>query len=139
MTGDAGEIERLTYEYALRNDRFDVDGVMELWVDDCLFDMSELGMRRLEGFAAVRGYFEKERDALTHIMHVTTNHIIDVAGDEATGTAYFLAIAVTNQGNENQARGFYDDRYVRTADGWRFAVRRLRLLLPYRPVREARG
>lgn len=135
---DERAIERLTYEYALRNDRFDVDGVMELWAEDAVFDQSAFGMKRHEGWDAVKRCFEKERSVLSHIMHVTTNHLMHVDGDEATGTAYFLAIAVTKQGNENQARGVYDDRYVRTAAGWRFRSRVVRPLLPYAPVREQR-
>ena len=136
---DERAIERLTYEYALRNDLFDVEGMMELWAPDGVFDMTAFGMRSHDGHAAVRAYFEKEREVLSHIMHVTSNHLVEVDGDEAAGTAYFLAVAVTRQGNENQARGYYDDRYVRTPDGWRFRSRRTVPLLPYAAVREQRA
>lgn len=136
---DDREIVRLTYEYALANDRFDVDAVVALFAEGGAIDMTEFGMRRYEGLAAIRAYFEKEASVLSHLMHVTSNHLIEVTDDAAAGTCYFLAIAVTRQGHENQARGYYEDEYVRTVAGWRFASRRMKPLLPYNAVRESRS
>lgn len=67
---------------------------------------------------------------------MTTNHRIEVAGDEATGTVYYLAIGVLRRGGtENQSRGYYADQYLRTADGWRFRARVGHALIPWAPVR----
>jgi ketosteroid isomerase-like protein len=136
---DVAAIIRLTHDYAFANDRFDVEAVVGLFLATGTFDMTAFGMRRYEGVHGLRAYFEKEARVLSHLMHVTSNHRVDVDGDTATGTAYFIAIAVTHHGNENQARGYYEDRYARTEAGWRFASRITRPLVPYASVREDRG
>lgn len=133
---DVAAIVRLTHDYALYNDTFRVDELVDLFTDDAVFDMRPAGLDRYEGREAIRDFFEREKRALSHVMHLTANHRIDVEGDTASGTAYFLAIGVTRrEGRENSARGYYDDRYVRTRLGWRFVTRRSCLLLPWEPVR----
>lgn len=136
---DVDAIIRLTYEYAFANDTFAVERLVALFAEDAIIDMTAFGMQRYEGTPAIRRYFEKEASVLSHLMHVTSNHRIDVEGDAASGDVYFLAIAITREGNENQARGHYEDRYVRTPAGWRFAARTMLPLLPYASVREARS
>jgi hypothetical protein len=136
VSHDVADIVRLTHDYALYNDSFRIDELVELFVADASFDMEPAGLARYDGRDAIRAFFEKERRALTHLFHLTSNHRVDVDGDRATGTAYFLAIGVTRrEGIENQARGYYADAYVRTADGWRFASRQSNALIPWVPIR----
>jgi hypothetical protein len=139
---DVGALEdrlllaELLNRYAFYNDTFDVDSLLGLFVEGASFDMTEAGLERYEGLAAIRNFFERERRALSHLMHLTSNHLVELDGDRATGTAYYLAAGIVRRtGIENQARGYYEDTYVRTGDGWRFASRRSRLFLPFEPVR----
>ena len=138
MTDSRPEIVRLTHDYALANDTFDVDAVVGLFLPDGVFDMRPIGLDAYRGHAEIRDFFERERRALAHVMHVTTNHRIDVEGDEGTGTVYYLAIGVVRRsGEENQSRGYYEDRYVRTAAGWRFRSRVGQALIPWTPARSS--
>lgn len=58
--------------------------------------------------------------ALTHVRHFTSTHQIDFDdSDHAGGRLYFAVL--TDVGLDHWGR--YVDRYVRTADGWRFARR----------------
>jgi len=57
-----------------------------------------------------------ERDTIT-------NPLIEVSCDAATARSYFQAFS--NNGPDHA--GTYDDRLVRTAQGWRFAHRRVRV------------
>lgn len=59
----------------------------------------------------------------TFVRHHTTNPLIDVDGDTATARSYF---AVWSNGGPDHA-GTYSDRLVRTAQGWRFAHRLVRI------------
>jgi ketosteroid isomerase-like protein len=61
------------------------------------------------------------------------NHVIDLHGDEATGTCY-LDLRATQDGRSMIGSGFYDDRYVRVDGEWRFRSRKLtmRHLVPLR-------
>jgi ketosteroid isomerase-like protein len=132
---DVAVIEQLTYRYALYNDTFRIDELVDLFTPDGVIDFTQVGMRRHEGRDSVRGYFEHERRVVSHLMHITTNHLIEIHGDTATGTVYFLALAVLIDGQENPARGYYEDVYARTPDGWRFRSRVIVPLLPFSPVK----
>lgn len=58
--------------------------------------------------------------ALTHVRHFTSTHQIDFDdAAHATGRLYFAVL--TDIGLDHWGR--YVDRYVKTADGWRFARR----------------
>jgi ketosteroid isomerase-like protein len=136
VSDDVADIVRLTHDYALYNDTFRIDELVELFVAGAWFDMEPAGLGRYEGRDAIRAFFEKERRALSHLFHLTANHRVDVDGDRAAGTAYYLATGVTRRdGVQNEARGYYADSYVRTADGWRFASRQSNALIPWVPVR----
>jgi ketosteroid isomerase-like protein len=132
---DVDAIVRLTHDYAMLNDTFQVDELMGLFAEGAFFDMEPVGLRRYEGLDAIRDFFEREARALDHLMHVTTNHRIDVDGDRAQGTAYFLAMGITRKGVRNDAHGYYRDTYVRTSEGWRFASRQSNPLLPFAAIR----
>lgn len=60
---------------------------------------------------------------LTFVRHHITNPLIAVDGDIATARSYFTVHS--NTGPDHS--GTYDDQLVRTADGWRFAHRRVRI------------
>jgi ketosteroid isomerase-like protein len=133
---DVAQIVRLTHDYALYNDTFQVDRLVNLFMPDAWFDMEPAGLDRYVGREAIREFFQREERALSHVMHLTSNHRVDIDGDSASGTAYFLAIGISRRsGRENQARGYYQDAYVRTAEGWRFASRSSIPLLPWEPIR----
>lgn len=135
-SADYRVIERLTYDYAYYNDTFQVDKLVELFVEDATFDMRGVGLGTYEGKAEIRDFFEREKRALSHVMHVTSNHRIDVTGDRAKGTVYYYAVGIVRKGGvENPSRGYYDDRYVRTAKGWLFQSRAGTSLIPWTPVR----
>jgi ketosteroid isomerase-like protein len=89
---DVAQIVRLTHDYALYNDRFQVDLLVNLFMPDAWFDMKPAGLDRYVGREAIREFFQREERALSHIMHLTSNHRVDVDGDSASGTAYFLAM-----------------------------------------------
>jgi hypothetical protein len=61
--------------------------------------------------------------ALSFVRHHITNPLIDIHGESATARSYF---AVHSDIGPDHS-GTYDDQLVRTADGWRFAHRRVRI------------
>lgn len=57
--------------------------------------------------------------AATH--HISTNHQITIDGDRAESRSYLQAVHVgTEATNHWTAGGWYDCRYVRRPEGWRF-------------------
>jgi hypothetical protein len=60
------------------------------------------------------------RYSATH--HISTNHQITVAGDEATSRSYLQAVHVRGNPKDHwTAGGWYDCSYRRTSEGWRFS------------------
>ncbi len=55
-----------------------------------------------------------------------SNHVISLAGDEASGTCYLDLRAVTD-GRSMIGSGFYEDRYQRVDGEWKFRSRKLHL------------
>jgi len=54
------------------------------------------------------------------------NHVIEVRGDDATGTCY-LDLRASMEGRSMIGSGYYDDRYARVDGEWKFHSRKLTL------------
>jgi SnoaL-like domain len=53
--------------------------------------------------------------------HISTNHRITLAGDEAASHSYLQAVHVSGEPTEHwTAGGWYDSHYRRTPAGWKF-------------------
>jgi len=135
--GSGGEdIERactaLSVAYARCLDFRDYDAFLTLFTEDAVLDAG----KRLEGLAAIREDLRHRPDEL-RTRHVISNTFIDVvSGDAARGISYLTLYRY--RGKESlrpgpvplhgpAAVGHYEDRFVRTAEGWRFASRRVHL------------
>jgi 3-phenylpropionate/cinnamic acid dioxygenase small subunit len=70
-------------------------------------------------------------DGLTATQHMITNHVITLTGDEATCVAYVQArhhLPNETSGSDQVMYGYYTNRFVRTAEGWKIRVRKLTVL-----------
>lgn len=57
------------------------------------------------------------------VKHLYVNHIITPTSTGASGTVDMLMIGLGGDPNRIRHEGYYEDAYVRTAGGWRFASR----------------
>jgi hypothetical protein len=57
------------------------------------------------------------------VRHLYVNHIITPTADGATGVVDMLMIGLGGDPNKIEYDGYYEDTYVRTAQGWRFKQR----------------
>lgn len=120
---------RLINLYANGNDAGDWDAVAALYTEDGLMRRPS-GGDPVVGRAAILAGF-KARPPRTQ-RHVVANTVVDVLGpDEATAFSAIILYQgdVTSDGSLPQMSansplvGWYRDRLVRTAEGWRFAER----------------
>jgi hypothetical protein len=115
----------IAYSYALDDRRF--DDLDDVFVADAT---AELGWP-LQGRQAIK---DRVRDALVPLdasQHLVATHRVQLDGDQATGRCYLQAQHVragAAGGSQFMVGGCYEDRYVRTPDGWRIAHRALVVL-----------
>jgi ketosteroid isomerase-like protein len=124
-------IRTLTAEYSFIVDKtHKFDELAKLWVEDGIFDASDVGLPPFNGRDAIRDGFAEMDKQIEASFHIVGNHLIEVDGDEATGTCWYYGRGKMADGEPRDSCGYYDDRYTATADGWRFRSRTLHLLVP---------
>jgi 3-phenylpropionate/cinnamic acid dioxygenase small subunit len=70
-------------------------------------------------------------DGLQATQHMITNQVITLNGDEATCVAYVQArhhLPNETSGSDQVMYGYYTNRFVRTAEGWKIRARKLTVL-----------
>ena len=130
---DWQEITRRRYEYAMGIDTRDFALLRSIFMDDIYMDFSSYSgqpgaqMKADDWVAGCRVLFT----GLDATQHVMTNPIVDIDGDRATQRMYMKAehFYTNDQGNNDFALGgYYDDKLVRTADGWKIEAVTLTVL-----------
>ena len=121
---DRAAITALIYGYAERIDAGDLAGVAALFAD-ATYRSDRGGLYR--GADAVREVLERVvvlYEGVPRTKHVTTNLVVELAGDAATARSYFTVFQAA-PGGPLQAivAGRYHDRFERAGGGWRFADR----------------
>lgn len=123
------ECERLVTLYCHYVDHGEAARIADLFTKDGVW--SGPGAR-MEGEDQVRKGFQARQDNKARMSrHVCNNLLVDVIDeDHATGTVYLTLYR--HDGDEDRSFspiegpalvGEYQDRFVRTAEGWRFAER----------------
>ncbi|WP_411341967.1 nuclear transport factor 2 family protein [Sphingopyxis sp. J-6] len=122
LAADRDAIRDLLARYTYNGDRGRLDAMTACFAADGVLEY--LG-KAPQGPAEIEASLSSgTRDPrLTFIRHHITNPLIAVDGDTATARSYFTVHS--NFGPDHS--GTYDDRLARTADGWRFAHRRVRI------------
>lgn len=131
MAENEREIENLLYTYAERIDAGDLDGVADLFAHgrilpspDAAREVSFAGREQVRGMyeAATRLY----EDGTPRTKHVTTNAIIEVAGDaeSASARSYYTVLQQTEKlALQPIIAGRYHDTFQRREGRWWFASR----------------
>jgi uncharacterized protein (TIGR02246 family) len=129
VDADVEQIRRLAHDYAHAVDGGRLDGIVAVFTPDAVWDTSAVGGDVSQGLDEIRAYFAASAESLPATVHMTTNHIVDVDGDAATGTSYFHAVFLDAAGTRHEALGRYEDTYARTSDGWKVQRRIVQPLL----------
>lgn len=124
---DEQRIRALAVAYAGGADRRDGAAVAALFVEDGLLEVRPVTgePRRLEGRDAIATAIASLSRYLC-TTHFLGQHAVALDGDQATGEVYCQAhhLIDTDQGRQNRTLWIrYQDRYVRSGEGWRIATR----------------
>ncbi len=129
---DLEAIRDLARRYAHYVWQNDLEALADLFAEDGSMDP---GTRPpIVGRAALLAGFREMLTAGSTFLPFIQQHVVDLDGDTATGACYIDLRAEVN-GESMIGAGWYDDRYVRTADGWRFQTRKITLRF-FAPLRE---
>jgi uncharacterized protein (TIGR02246 family) len=120
---DLEEIRDLARRYAHCVWQRDAAGAAALFAEDGEMDTGD--RPPIKGRAAILTSYQEifQSQEFRPMVH---NHVIDLDGETATGTCY-LDVQATVEGADKVGLGTYQDRYVRTTDGWKFRSRLLTL------------
>jgi ketosteroid isomerase-like protein len=102
-------------------DTGDWPGLVALFTPDGTFD----GLAVVTGSADLLAFFSGLADGGMRFWHHVSNHEIEVDGDTATVRSMLWQPCVVDD-VPHVAAGRYTDRLVRTAEGWRYAVKQVR-------------
>lgn len=106
--------------YAAVDSLSDLDGLVNCFTEDAIFDVSPLGLKEYQGHDAIRDFFKGVyADTKWHAHHVTNFRVTSLDGDKATGRGYVFARAEGQTGMQVTVHCYYDIQYVRTASGWK--------------------
>ncbi len=115
---DVLAIQRLLARYSIMMDAGEMDGFADLWEPDAAM---VTGSAELHGAAAILAKVAGSPAGL----HLAGLPDIDLAGDRATGRQNLVFV---DRDTRAVRIGRYDDVYVRTDHGWRFARRQITML-----------
>jgi hypothetical protein len=128
---DHSAIVQLTIDYCWALDTGTWDDLRSVFTPDVIADLGAGGQHGIEEI------IERVSSALGPLddsQHMVTNHQVtidasgDSPGDSATGRCYVQAQHIRNDaegGSLYTVGGRYEDRFVRTDDGWRIAERQI--------------
>jgi hypothetical protein len=123
---DRMEIDDLLTRYTVALDTRQWDLLATVFTPDATIDYTS--SQGIKGqFPEVAAWLEKALTAFTVSQHLLGNRHIELDGDQGTGRTYFFnPNTLTDQAGTATmlyVGGFYLDKFVRTAEGWRIADR----------------
>ena len=126
LLSDRLEISDLLHRYAHAVDSKDWALYARCFTPDARIDYSSSG-GAAGSFAEVAEWIAKTMDIFSMTQHFVTNSLVTIDGDKASGRAYFYnPMTLPDQDGGVQyliVGGYYNDRYARTAEGWRITER----------------
>jgi len=118
-------IADLVHRYSDAVVHADRDQWAQTWAADAVWDLGK--GRRVEGRDAILEAWISAMTRFDAVVQTVMNGTADL--DETAGTGsgrwYIHEVMQRSSGDRTLMVGHYDDRYVRTDEGWRFAERSL--------------
>jgi hypothetical protein len=130
---DIEAIKKLKARYCgVCDDNHNPDMITTLFAEDGIWEGADVGAHR--GHAAIRKLFEGFRDRISFSQHNVMNPIIEVDGERAKASWYFLGPFTFRKGNRAYwLAARYEDDYVKSNGEWKFQHLRAigRMTAPY--------
>jgi len=130
---DRENIKELKARYcAVCDDDHNPANITKLFVEDGIWEGGGFGQAK--GHAAIRDLFKNFQQLISFSQHMVMNPIIEIDGNNAKATWYFLGPFTFRKDNEAKWTAVrYDDDYVKVNGEWKFKHLRanIRMHAPY--------
>lgn len=120
---DESQLRGLSLAYADAVRAVDADAWAATWSPEGRWILGP--GRDVRGVEALVEMWSTSIAKYTRVVQLYLSSTFDIDGDAASGRCEFLELNEVGDGTRQVLVGRYDDTYVRTADGWRFASRHL--------------
>jgi len=118
------ELRQLKHRYCHAIDAGDYEKWVSLFTDDGAF--VRVGVDRYDGREELTTFATEVFDeAFGFSAHTVSNPVIDVDGDEATGSWYVTLRFETPDGEQGWKQAVYEDTFRRVDSEWRFETVRI--------------
>lgn len=117
---DREAIKELKARYcAVCDDEHNPDLITTLFVEDGIWEGGTFG--KAQGHAAIRQLFQTFQQLISFSQHMVMNPIIEIDGNSAKASWYFLGPFTFRKQNEARWTAIrYDDDYVKVNGTWKF-------------------
>ena len=126
MLEDDHAIRDLVHRYADAVCRRDQDAWAATWAEDGIWQLPSAP--RMEGRDAIVELWANAMAGFPFVVQLINFGVLDIQGETATGRLDLTENLKFADGNGMYNVGVYQDRYKKTADGWKFAERHYTVL-----------
>ena len=130
---DIEAIKKLKARYCeICDDDHNQDRIVQIFAEDGIWESKDFGAAK--GHTELRKLFKSFADRISFSQHNVMNPIIEVSGNTAKGSWYFLGPFTFRKGNRQMwLAARYEDDYVKINGEWKFKHLRAigRMAAPY--------
>lgn len=125
-------IQDLLIAYAHAVDTIgNIDGILEVFTKDAVFDLSGIGLAAFEGHEGIRAFFTNVFANMAHHAHYLTNFALTAYdGETASMRAYVIGMGQGKDGSSVTVHGRYYFDVRRTDAGWKATRYTMDFLMP---------
>ena len=121
---DITAIQQIHNRYSFGSSTANWDMVLATLTPDCVWLVPDLDVR-LSGHDAIRAGFISLTGAIEYVVQENAPAVIEIDGDTATSRCVIRECGkYVGRDAAMEVLGYYTDKLVRTADGWKFTERR---------------
>jgi ketosteroid isomerase-like protein len=122
---DRQQIEDVMYRYGRAIDRRDWELLASCFTADVRADYGVIGAS-MDGVEVLVAATRQMVEGMTATQHLIASPLVTVDGDEADGAFYAVATHVLETGRKISVGGSYENRFRRSAEGWRISLHAVR-------------
>jgi SnoaL-like protein len=116
-------VQQVLSRYSEGASRADWDAVLSLYLPDAFWEIPLLGAK-FEGHEHIRAGLVQFSSSMAYIVQINTPALITLEGAKATSRCLIRECGKYKDRDEGlEVLGAYDDRLLRTDQGWKFASR----------------